>query len=130
MRGKVPLVSSGGGPFVTFGRGKDAPRVCKLKERVQQVFGVEANIVVILMRNSKGESVTENMIQQSDKAGSSALIDALYNPKEGGYMENVFKNRSSTGEWDAYKIDRDKNAFIAERSRDSSGNCTKYRKTF
>ena len=121
MRGKVPLVSSGGGPFVTFGRGKDAPRVCKLKERVQQVFGVEANIVVILMRNSKGELGTENTILQSDKAESSALIDNLYNPK-GEYMENVFKNRSSTGEWDAYNAERDKISFIAARSKESSAN--------
>jgi hypothetical protein len=123
MKGKVPLISHGGGSFVKHGRGGD-PTICKLKDRVRQVFGVDTNLIVVLMRDSSAESETRNCIQKLDAPAFVEFIDRVYSDKDATYMSKVYDNRSASGEWEEFGKGKDaaKKQYIANFSKASMGN--------
>jgi hypothetical protein len=125
MKGKVPLISHGGGSFVKFGRNGDTSVVCKLKDRVRQVFGVDTDLIVVLMRDSSTESeTTRNCIRTLDASEFNGFINGVYSDTDATYMSKVYANRSDTGEWDKFPTSKDsaKKQYIANFSKASMGN--------
>jgi hypothetical protein len=99
--------------------------VCKLKDRVRQVFGVDTNLIVVLMRDSSAESeTTRNCIQTLDAPAFDEFIGRVYSDKDATYMSKVYANRSDAGEWDVFPKGKDtaKKQYIANFSKASMGN--------
>ena len=116
MKGKVPLISHGGGTFVKFGRGSDAAVTCNIKARISQVFGVETNLVVIVMRNASNEKATSrNTVIQLKRGDFDSVVSDVYTDPTSEYMKKVYDNRSASGLWEMLK-GKSREKFISDRS--------------
>lgn len=128
LRGKIPVISHGGGVFVGAGRGRDP--VCTLKDRIREVFGVNSRLTVVLMRNASSEdATTNNRILELSREGAAKAIDGIFMTKDDEarlkFIQQVAVHRERVGEWGPYDRKNPKKAHDEKMSRISLENAAK-----
>ena len=97
MMSKVPVISTGGNALMTFER---RAAVFKIRDRIMQVFGLQSNIVVVVMRDASEEDAsTSATILSVNATDLEPMIKETFDKSTVEYMTKVFWHRVYAGIW-------------------------------